>query len=187
MWVIKVIGNNSRRKTNPNLILPASGEVQCPHVAPRCSANTTSLELTTGLLYQEGLWQARQRLWRYVVRSPQVWEMTDGYACVWGPQNQWRQEMQQVSSNIASCLYKTWLQGPGAHRVELTRQQEEFLARGTAPQKHGEGSFPREDIPHPQGRCRRKPCWDQTRISRDHTRLWVPSTGKATSLQWISH
>lgn len=138
-----------------------------------------SLELTTDLLNQEGLGQTKQHIWNNLVRTPQVWEWLKDLH-VFGLENQWSEEMQQLSSNIESCLYKTWLQGHGVRQGQITRQPKEFLTRGTAPLRYGGPPSPGKTYPILRDAAEENyAIWDQTGISRDPCRLWVLSTVKA--------
>lgn len=62
--------------------------------------------------------------------------------------------------------------GPGVYQVEITRQQEEFITRGTAPQGCGRAASLGRRCPILRDAAE-KNCavLDQTRLSRDWTRL----------------
>lgn len=75
---------------------------------------------------------------------------------------------------------QTGPQGPGVYQVETTRQQEEFITRGTVPQGCGRAVSLGKRHPILKDAAE-KNCavLDQTRLSREQTRLRVSSTVKS--------
>lgn len=108
------------KQTNPNLVLPASGKGQCPHHnRPHISLGSSADVSSIGPLYQEGLWQTKRCICRNMVSPTEVWEMTEGIACVWpgGP---------TVRENT-TAIFKCWRNDLCETRWKLQGSRKSFL------------------------------------------------------------